>query len=55
MGKGPLIVLSLGLLLIILYLVVFGFSYDKMTRIGQYAALAVISFCIIEEIFKEGN
>lgn len=55
MGKGPLIVLSLGLLLIILYLVVFGFSYDKMTRIGQYAALIVISFCIIDEIFKEGN
>ncbi len=55
MGKGPLIVLSLGLLLIILYLVIFGFSYDKMTRIGQYAALIVISFCIIDEIFKEGN
>lgn len=55
MGKGPLIILSLGLLLIILYLVVFGFSNDKMVRIGQYAALVVISFCIIDEIFKEGN
>ena len=55
MGKGPLIVLSLGLLLIILYLVVFGFSHDKMTRIGQYGALIVISFCIIDEIFKEGD
>ncbi len=55
MGKGPLIILSLGLLLLILYLVIFGFSYDKITRIGQYAALAVISFCILDEIFKEGD
>ncbi len=55
MGRGSLIVLSLGLLLMILYFIVFGFSYDKMTRLGQYAALAVISFCIIDEIFKEGD
>lgn len=55
MGKGPLLILVFGLLLVILYLVLFGFSSDKMVRIGQYAALIVISFCIIDEYFKKGS
>lgn len=55
MGKGPLILLSLGLLFMILYFSIFGFSYNKPIKLGQYAGLAVISFCIIDEIFKEGD
>jgi hypothetical protein len=52
-GSGTLIMLLLGLVLVILYLVLFGFSYDLGTKLGQYAALIVICYCIVDEIFRE--
>ncbi|MDR1495068.1 MAG: hypothetical protein LBI29_03485 [Rickettsiales bacterium] len=53
MNNGALIMLSLGLMVMTLYLVLFGFSHDFATKMGQYAALIVISYCIIDEIFRE--
>ncbi|MDR2777803.1 MAG: hypothetical protein LBB24_03480 [Rickettsiales bacterium] len=45
--------LVLGLALMILYLSMFGFSYDIATKCGQYAALIVICYSIVDEIFRE--
>jgi hypothetical protein len=53
MNSGALIMLVLGLILMVLYLVMFGFSHDITTKLGQYAALIVICYCVIDEIFRE--
>ncbi|MDR3078947.1 MAG: hypothetical protein LBU15_02820 [Rickettsiales bacterium] len=53
MGNGTLIMLSLGLILMVLYLSMFGFSFDLATKLGQYAALIVIGYCMVDEIFRE--
>lgn len=47
--RGALIAMVLGLLLIILYFSMFGFSYDTPTRMGQYAAIGAVVFFIFDE------
>lgn len=50
--RGALILLILGLFLILIYFSIFGFSYHRFTRWGQYTAIAAICFFIIDELFK---
>ena len=50
--RGSLIVIGLGLVLIGLYFGMFGFSYNRATRYGQYAAIGALIFFMIDEIFK---
>ncbi len=52
-NRGSLIILVLGLFLVLIYFGLFGFSYNKLTRWGQYVAIAAICFFIIDEIFKQ--
>lgn len=52
--RGALIVLVLGLVLVGIYFSMFGFSYHKPTRWGQYAAIGALIFFIIDEVFKQG-
>lgn len=53
-NKGVLILLLLSLLLIGIYFSLFGFSYNKPTRIGQYLGIGAVVFFIIDEAFKQG-
>ena len=50
--RGALIILILGLTLVGIYFSMFGFSYSKPVRWGQYAAIGVLIFSIIDEIFR---
>ncbi|MDR2778289.1 MAG: hypothetical protein LBB13_02175 [Rickettsiales bacterium] len=50
--RGSLIMLVLGFILMLLYFSIFGFSYNKSARIGQYVAIAVIFYCIIDDLFR---
>lgn len=50
--RGALLLLIMGLFLVLIYFSIFGFSYNKATRWGQYVAIAAICFFIIDEFFK---
>jgi hypothetical protein len=47
--------LVLGLILMLLYFSIFGFSYSKPARFGQYVAIAVICYCIIDDMFRDSS
>jgi hypothetical protein len=51
-GSGPLIMLALGFVLLVLYFAVFGFSFNLPVKIGQYVAIAVVGYCVVDEFFR---
>lgn len=52
--RGALIILILALVLVGIFFSMFGFSHSKPVRWGQYLAIGVIIFSIIDETFRNG-
>jgi riboflavin transporter FmnP len=52
-NKGIMILLAVVFAVLSLYFYIFGFSYDKYWRWGQYMSLVVIFFYFMDELFKE--
>jgi hypothetical protein len=51
-GKGPLIVLALGLIICAMYFGIYGFSLVTTVRWGQYLGLVFVSYCFLNEIMN---
>jgi len=52
-NKGIMILLLIIFAVLVLYFSIFGFSFDKYWRWGQYLSLVTIFFFFMDEMFKE--
>lgn len=52
-NKGIMVLLAIIFAVLALYFSIFGFSFDKYWRWGQYLSLVTIFFFFMDEMFKE--
>jgi hypothetical protein len=51
-GKGSLAVFTIGMILIIAYFSIYGFSLQKTIRWGQYLGILFTSYCLLNEVIS---